>query len=197
MITVSQNAKNKIAEAMQANEAQGMALRLAVIGRGKDGFRYSFSFVSKDHREPGDTLVEVDDLQIYVDPESVKKLLGTTLDYVENNHHQGFKIDNPNPLWTDSAAEAVQEVINTQINPGIAMHGGFVSLLEVKDGTAYIQFGGGCHGCGMADVTLKQGVEVTIHQAVPEITKVLDTTDHADGENPYYRPGRSGPSPLS
>ena len=67
------------------------------------------------------------------------------------------------------------------------MHGGHISLIDVKDDKAYIQFGGGCQGCGMVDVTLKQGVEVLIKEAVPEIKEILDITEHADGTNPYYQ----------
>ncbi len=82
----------------------------------------------------------------------------------------------------------VQQVLDSQINPGVAGHGGYVSLLDVKGSTAYIKMGGGCQGCGMASVTLKQGVERMIHQHVPEVGQILDTTDHAAGKNPYYAP---------
>ena len=71
------------------------------------------------------------------------------------------------------------------VNPGVASHGGFVNLLEVKDNVAYIQLGGGCQGCAQVDVTLKQGIEVAIQRQVPEIVAVRDTTDHAAGTNPY------------
>jgi len=71
-----------------------------------------------------------------------------------------------------------------------------VLLLDVKDGIAHITFWGGCHGCGMADMTLKQGVAVTIQEAVPEIRQVLDTTDHAGGTNPYYQASKGGASPM-
>ena len=80
----------------------------------------------------------------------------------------------------------VQDVIDTIINPGVAAHGGFVTLMGVDGDTAYIQMGGGCHGCGMADQTLKQGIAQTIQSQVPEIRHVLDSTDHAAGTNPYY-----------
>lgn len=80
----------------------------------------------------------------------------------------------------------VQQVLDSQINPGVSSHGGYVSLLDVKGSTIYIQMGGGCQGCGMASVTLKQGVEKAIRQFVPEVTEILDTTDHASGRNPYY-----------
>jgi Fe/S biogenesis protein NfuA len=84
----------------------------------------------------------------------------------------------------------VQELIETSINPAVAGHGGYVELLDVKDSTAYIAMGGGCQGCGAADITLKAGIERLIREEIPEITEVLDTTDHAAGSNPYYTPGK-------
>ena len=91
---------------------------------------------------------------------------------------------------------AVQQLLDERINPAVASHGGFIELVDVKDTVAYIRLGGGCQGCGMADVTLKQGVEVEIKQAVPSITAVLDVTDHAGGSNPYYQQGKGGASPY-
>ncbi len=84
--------------------------------------------------------------------------------------------------------ERVKDVIDTLINPGLAGHGGFARLVGVEKDTAYVQLGGGCHGCGLATVTLKDGVEKTICQHVPEIKQVLDATDHSSGVNPYYAP---------
>ncbi len=80
------------------------------------------------------------------------------------------------------------EVLDEEVNPMVAAHGGVVSLLEIKDQNVYLEFGGGCQGCGMIDVTLKQGVEVMIKEQVPEIEAIYDVTDHAGGENPYYQP---------
>ncbi len=87
-------------------------------------------------------------------------------------------------------------MLDEEINPAVAQHGGWVNLLEVKDDVAYVQLGGGCQGCGMADVTLKQGIEVRIREAVPEISQIIDTTDHAGGKNPYYQPAKGGRSPF-
>ncbi|MEQ9643067.1 MAG: NifU family protein [Alphaproteobacteria bacterium] len=86
-------------------------------------------------------------------------------------------------------AEAIQRLLDEQINPAVASHGGFISLIDVQEDIAYIELGGGCQGCGMADVTLKQGVEKTILETIPGITAVRDVTDHASGDNPYYSPG--------
>ena len=77
-------------------------------------------------------------------------------------------------------------MLDTAINPAVAGHGGMVSLLDVKDNTVYLQMGGGCQGCGMADVTLRQGVERMIREEVPEVLEIIDLTDHAAGQNPYY-----------
>ena len=77
-------------------------------------------------------------------------------------------------------------MLDTAINPAVAGHGGMVSLLDVKDNTVYLQMGGGCQGCGAADVTLRQGVERMIREEVPEVLEIIDLTDHAAGQNPYY-----------
>ena len=84
----------------------------------------------------------------------------------------------------------VQGVLDGEINPAVAAHGGWVELIDVKKNEVFIKMGGGCQGCGMADVTLKQGVEKSIRQAVPQIGAIMDTTDHATGRNPYYAPSK-------
>jgi Fe/S biogenesis protein NfuA len=85
----------------------------------------------------------------------------------------------------------VQEVIDTMINPAVAGHGGFVELIDVQESRVYLVMGGGCQGCGAADVTLKAGIERLLMEEIPEIVEVLDTTDHASGANPYYTPGKA------
>ena len=87
--------------------------------------------------------------------------------------------------------EKVQELIDASINPAVAGHGGFVELIDVQDSRVYLQMGGGCQGCGAADITLKSGIERLIKEEIPEVQEVLDTTDHASGANPYYTAGKS------
>ena len=82
----------------------------------------------------------------------------------------------------------VEKILEDQINPAVASHGGVISLLEVKDSTVYIKMGGGCQGCASSTATLKQGVERSFREAVPELDEILDVTDHASGSNPYYAP---------
>jgi Fe/S biogenesis protein NfuA len=85
----------------------------------------------------------------------------------------------------------VQALIDSMINPAVAGHGGFVELVDVQDNRVYLQMGGGCQGCGAADVTLKQGIERLIKEEIPEVAEVLDATDHSAGSNPYYTPGKA------
>jgi len=84
----------------------------------------------------------------------------------------------------------VQGILDNEINPAVAAHGGWVELIDVKKNELFIKMGGGCQGCGMADVTLKQGVEKTIREQIPQIGAIMDTTDHATGRNPYYEPAK-------
>jgi Fe/S biogenesis protein NfuA len=197
MLNITELAKSKIVALLETQGRQGSALRVAIMGRGPGGFVYDLRFVENARKTPDDVLVDAGAFQVFIDPASAPKLNGATLEFVEGIHESGFRIDNPNPLWDDPKAKAVQEVIDTKINPSIAMHGGFVTLLDVKDDIAYVVLGGGCHGCGMANATLKQGIEVIIREAIPEIRQVMDTTDHAGGTNPYYQPSKGGRSPFA
>ena len=85
----------------------------------------------------------------------------------------------------DALRVKVQKFLDENVNPAVASHGGFITLVDVKDNNLYIQMGGGCQGCGMANVTLREGVETSLRQNFPEIGEILDTTDHASGESPY------------
>lgn len=91
---------------------------------------------------------------------------------------------------TTDLKEKVQHILDTAVNPAVAGHGGYIELIDVKDKTVYLRMGGGCQGCGAANITLKAGVEAMLKEEIPEIEQVLDTTDHASGMNPYYSPGK-------
>jgi Fe-S cluster biogenesis protein NfuA len=90
----------------------------------------------------------------------------------------------------DEIRAKVQEVLDEEINPAVAGHGGIIQLIDVRENVVFIHMGGGCQGCGMANVTLKQGVEVAVRASVPEVAEILDATDHASGRNPYYAPSK-------
>jgi Fe-S cluster biogenesis protein NfuA len=93
-------------------------------------------------------------------------------------------------LPPDVLRERIQRVLDEQINPGVASHGGYVELLDITDNNVFLRMGGGCQGCGAADVTLKMGVEKLLREEVPQIQNVFDSTDHAAGNNPYYAPSK-------
>ena len=194
MLTITAAAKKMILTLMEKQGPQSSALRVGIAGRGPHGFQYDLRLVEVTDKTPEDIAEDAGGFQVFIDRRSAPSLEGATLEFVEGLHQSGFKIDNPNSMWTDPRAKAVQEVIDTKINPGVAAHGGYVTLLDVKDDVAYVALGGGCQGCGMANVTLKQGIEVIIREAVPEIHRVVDSTDHAGGTNPYYQPAKAGGS---
>lgn len=197
MVTLTDTARDKILALLAAEGREGLALRFAIDGRGPGGFQYRLGFVGPEEMQPNDQVVDAGGVRLFIDPESATNLQGTTIDFVETAQQSGFKIDNPNPVWNDPKAVAVQKVLDDEINPAVAAHGGFVTLLDVKDDVVYVALGGGCQGCGMVDVTLKQGIEVRVREAVPEIKAVIDSTDHAGGKNPYYKPSKGGASPYA
>ena len=196
-LTITPTAKEQILAAIAEEDRLGLGLRVAISGRGPAGFRYSLDLVAPGENLADDIVIEEGDFKVFVDKKSAPKLEGVTIDFVMRLQESGFKFDNPNSMWSDAKAQAVQQTIDQRINPSIAAHGGFVTLLDVRDDVAYISFGGGCQGCGMVDVTLKQGVQVMIKEAVPELRDVLDTTDHAAGTNPYYQGSAEGDSPMA
>jgi Fe/S biogenesis protein NfuA len=190
MITVTDAAREEIAKLMvkQEQPVKGVRIKAEALSPLQANFR--LRFVTEEQEEATDVITEYEGFNIYVDPDSVSYVDEVTVDFVESLAGRGFKIENANKVpahLKGTIAEKVQSIIDEKINPQIASHGGHLSLLDVKESTAYVQFGGGCQGCGMADVTLKQGVEVLIKEACPEIEEILDVTDHADGENPYFQ----------
>jgi len=187
LLTVTPPAREKIDSVRSFNEFPEAVLRVRVLAKDGPRFRYEIALEDPRDRTADDLALDVDGLVVVVDPASAVDLSGATVDLDPTVTGGGLRIDNPNEGWQDPIARAVQEVIDRQINPGVGSHGGIVSLVDVKEGTAYLRFGGGCQGCAAVDVTLKQGVEVAIRSAVPAISAIVDATDHEAGENPYYQ----------
>ena len=192
LVIVTDAAREKIREIMDVQGIAGRgAIRIGINGRGPSGFNYSMSLEEDAEPEPTDFVQDEGDFKVLVDGASVEKLRGASVDFVGQLVGGGFRIDNPNSVWDDPIAVEVQKLLDTQINPGVASHGGYVELLDVKDNRVFVRMGGGCQGCGMASVTLKQGVEALLKQVFPNLS-VVDTTDHAGGTNPYYQPAKGG-----
>jgi Fe/S biogenesis protein NfuA len=127
---------------------------------------------------------------VWMEKSSYENLKGGSLDYVSDNMGGRFKFANPNEaaIYEDNpVAGKIQALLDAEVNPFVASHGGVISLLDFKEGTAYIHMGGGCQGCSSSTATLKLGVEQRLVEGIEEVETVVDTTDHAAGTNPYYR----------
>jgi Fe/S biogenesis protein NfuA len=199
IVVVTDAAREKIREIMEMQQITGRgAIRVGIAGRGPAGFNYAMSLEEDAAPAEGEVVQDEGDFKILIAGDSLEKLRGASIDFVGQLVGGGFKIENPNSVWDDPLAAEIQALIDAEINPGVASHSGFVELLDVKDDKVFVRMGGGCQGCGMASVTLKQGVEVLIRQSFPQIEAVVDTTDHAGGDNPYYQPakGAQGASPF-
>jgi len=197
MITMTDAAKEQILASL-AQQDEKTLLRVEAKENGKGDYSYGMKLVGADEKTPEDVVITGEDFDCLIDPESAQYLTGAVIDYEESLLKGGFRFLNPNKPeapslgdgprsdLTGPVAEQVQRLIDTEINPAVASHGGVIQFLGVRENKAYLSFGGGCHGCGMVDVTLKQGVERRIRELIPEIEAVVDTTDHSAGENPFY-----------
>ena len=189
MMEVTELARKKVLEVAEAQDRAGAGLRITVTGGGTAMAEFGLQFVGQDEFNDDDTVFDAGEFKICMDPASAKFLEGAKVDFIDETSGAGFKIDAPKafpPKPSGPVAEKIQKVIDERINPSLAGHGGRVSLEGLKDDIAFLRFGGGCHGCGMVNTTLKDGVEVMIKEEVPEITAVQDVTDHSSGDNPYY-----------
>lgn len=191
MIQISDSAQRYFRRLIERENVPGMGVRLKAIepGTAQADARLEFA-------EPADLIgdewaIDCDGFTLYVAADSVGWLDGADVDLVDANGGQQLTIKAPRikgnaPPESASMVERVAWVVEHEVNPQLASHGGRVSVQEVSaDGVVLLRFGGGCHGCGMADVTLKQGIEKTLMSKVPGVTAVRDATDHDSGAAPY------------
>ncbi len=205
VLTITPEARTTVLEVL-ANEAESdkLALWLEVSGEAGGAYTYDMYFQAAADAAAGDVVQPGEQLAVVVPSTSVDKLQGASLDYVTDASGEGgLVIVNPNTPTaptlaglasipevdlSDPFAARVVSVLEEQVNPSIASHGGRADLVAVEDLSVYLRLSGGCQGCGMAKATLSQGIEVILREAIPEIANVVDVTDHADGTNPYYQP---------
>jgi len=196
VLTITDEARATVLDVRNA-ESNPASLALWVEVSGEQAGAYTYLMEFRPTAELGDDVLiqHHDDLSVAIPADSVDLLRGATLEF-----NGGMVMQNPNRPRPPSARVAdrpeadlsgevpqrVIQVLEEQINPAIASHGGSAELVAVEDSIAYLRLSGGCQGCGMASVTLSQGIEVAILDSVPEITEVVDVTDHASGANPYY-----------
>jgi Fe/S biogenesis protein NfuA len=170
------------------------ALSIEVTGFSGPQFTYELAFVALDDKKEGWVVERHEGLAVLFPEADTEKLDGASLDITD----QGLAMNNPNspspPAMSAPAGDLtgplvdqVQQVLTDQVNPAIASHGGGAELVSVDGTIAYLRLFGGCQGCGLASVTLKQGIERILLESIPELSQVVDVTDHASGDDPYYQ----------
>jgi Fe/S biogenesis protein NfuA len=188
---------------VRSREADPERFALWVEVTGAEGGEYAYDLSLQPLEDaPADAHVQdLGRIALVIPAYSVEPLRGATLDRQGDLATGGLVIQNrtpPSPAigvpatadLTGDIAQRLVQVLEEQINPAIASHGGSAELVAVEADTAYLRLGGGCVGCGMVSVTLRQGIEVALREAVPVITRVIDVTDHASGTNPYFEPAK-------
>jgi Fe/S biogenesis protein NfuA len=199
VLTVTPAALTVVLDARaQEADADRLALWVEVTGSRDGAYTYDIYFQVAADAAEADSVGGTDDLKVVVPQSSVARLVGARLDWSDEGEG-GLVILNPNtPPRTDvfasrppgdltgDMAQRVLAVLEEQVNPSIAMHGGRADLVAVEEDIVYLRLSGGCQGCGLATVTLSQGIEVALRDALPEIVSVVDVTDHASGANPFY-----------
>ncbi|MXX56151.1 MAG: iron-sulfur cluster assembly accessory protein [Gemmatimonadetes bacterium] len=193
-LTFTDKARDMVTSFMDVDEDGLQALRIAVEGS-PFAPNYELTLVEAEARSASDVEVDAGAFTVLVDEASVKRLDGARVDFVETIQESGFQIT-PDPDAVKDAmdeagpggalAERVTQVLDAEINPAIAAHGGVINLVDVQGTEIFIEMAGGCQGCAMSRMTLRQGVERMVSQSVPEVTAIHDVTDHASGDNPYF-----------
>lgn len=194
VLTIAPDALDMIIQLRDQEPGDGeYGLSVSVRGISEHQFNYDLAFVPVADKGEDERVEYHGDMAVIVPEADVEKLQGAALELTA----QGLSMNNPNspappPMAAPQGdlsgplADKVQQVLTEQVNPAIAAHGGAAELVSVDSSTAYLRLMGGCQGCGMAQVTLKAGIERILLESIPELSEVVDVTDHASGENPYY-----------
>ena len=197
IMTVTEAALETV-QGIRDEEADGdtLALRVEITGSKGSEYAYDLSFAAPEEVAEGHEKYEVLGLPVAIETGSVDRLRGAQLDLPRVEGQGGLVIRNPNtpdPFegidveLTGELPEKVTQLLDQQINPMLASHGGFAQFVGAdEDKKVYVTMGGGCQGCAASAATLRDGISTAIHEAIPEVTEVIDTTDHDAGENPFY-----------
>ena len=194
IITITPTAHVKLLELRDAEpETDRLGLRVEILSGPGEDFRYDLSFDIVTKAAFSDEVRTIDGIKIIVPAKDLDALQDAVIDHSDS---QGLLIRNPNKpqapsveglVRDDELSAQIETIVSTEVNPALAAHGGFVTFAgHDTEGTAYFTMGGGCHGCSMSRQTMLEGVQTTISEQIPAITKVRDLTDHAVGANPYY-----------
>ena len=198
VLTVTERALAKVLEIRSSEpEPELMGLRVGIVGATGSDYQYDLSLELLSETAEDDSVSHQNGLAVIVPADSIANLSGATLDLPANAAQGGLVIRNPNkpnPLAgidlsaVGDLADKINVLLEKSVNPSLAAHGGFATLVGVDEaaGNVYLTMGGGCQGCSMSRMTLTQGIRQTIIDALPEVKEVLDVTDHSAGESPFY-----------
>ena len=173
MLNFTERAQEVVRSYLSQDDAHLDALRIAVQGGSPLAEKYELTLVERSEQTDDEREIEGPGFPVFVKEADAPGLEGATVDFVE-------RVEGP-------IADRVREVLGTQVNPAIASHGGMISLVDVDGTEVYVEMSGGCQGCALSRMTLRQGVERMLRQSVPELTAVHDVTDHDSGANPYFQ----------
>ena len=197
MINISDTAQAHFRKLIEREAIEGLGVRLSAVHPGTSKADARLEFAEPSELAGDEWAVDCEGFTLYVAADSVAWLDGAEVDYVYQGTGAQLTIRAPKikgeaPAESASLVERVRWVMENEVNPQLASHGGRATVQEVSaEGVVLLRFGGGCHGCGMADVTLKQGIEKTLIARVPGVTAVRDATDHDTGEAPYMPRGNA------
>lgn len=193
MITITESGQEYLTELLAKQDCEGIAVRIFILDSGTPKAETCISFCRPGEAQETDELREYPTFNAYLELESIPFLKDAVVDFAKDTMGGQLTIKAPNsrlPQITESSTiqERINYVLYNEINPSLASHGGVVTLEEVfEESVAVLKFGGGCQGCGMVDVTLKEGVEKTLLEQIPQLTEVRDITDHSQRENAYFK----------
>jgi len=193
MVTITDSAQEYLTELLKKQECEGMAVRVFILDAGTPRAETCISFCRPGEEQETDELKEYETLRAFIDKPSIPFLEEAVVDFAKDTMGGQLTIKAPNsrlPKISDESPleDRINYILYNEINPGLAAHGGNVTLEELyEEDIAVLRFGGGCQGCGMVDVTLKNGVEKSLLEQIPQLREVRDVTDHTVTENAYYK----------
>ena len=196
VLTVTSDALARVLEIRDAEDDPGsLCLRVGITGVNGSEYAYDLAFEETAKADEDDAVSVQKGLTVVVAADSIDRMRGSTLDVPSRDGQGGLVIRNPNrpnPLsgrhieLTGDIADKVRQLLMEAVNPSLASHGGYADLVGVEGTTVFLSMGGGCQGCAMSAATLREGIQVAIKEAIPEVTDIVDVTDHDAGDSPFY-----------
>jgi Fe/S biogenesis protein NfuA len=193
MIEITESGQTYLKQLLDKQDCEGIGIRVFVVDGGTPKAETCIAFCRPGEQEEDDELHSYENFPAYIELKSKQYLEEAVVDFAKDSMGGQLTIRAPNsrmPKISDDSPleDRINYILYNEINPGLAAHGGFISLEEVtEDGIVVLRFGGGCQGCGMVDVTLKDGVEKSLMEQLPQIKEIRDVTDHSVQENAYYK----------